>query len=149
VRCVLQRVSRASVTVGSEVVGAIERGLLVLVGVAAGDGQTDIEYVASKIRDLRVFPDDDGRMNRSMVDVAGGALLVPQFTLLGDARGGRRPAFDAAEKPDRAAELFDTLVDVLRRDGLAVSCGRFRTTMQVELVNEGPVTILLDSRKEF
>jgi len=149
VRCVLQRVSRARVTVAGEVVGEIGLGLAVLVGVAAGDTQADIEYTASKIRDVRIFTDPDGRMNRSLADVGGAALLVPQFTLLGDARTGRRPAFDAAEKPEAAADLFDRLCAAVRSAGVPVATGRFRATMSVEIANEGPVTILLDSRKVF
>jgi D-tyrosyl-tRNA(Tyr) deacylase len=148
-RCVLQRVSRASVSVEGEEVGAIAVGLVALVGVAAGDGQADLDYLASKIRDVRVFPDDEGRMNRSVVDAGGAVLVVSQFTLLGDVRKGRRPAFDAAAPPDAAKHLYEALIDRLRASGLTVASGRFQAHMDVELVNDGPVTVLLDSRRTF
>jgi len=148
-RTVLQRVSRASVTVGDEIVGQIGRGLVALVGVATGDGPADVTYTASKVRDARVFADDEGRMNRSIVDVEGALLLVSQFTLLGDLRRGRRPGFDAAAPPDVALALFEALVGELRSSGLVVETGRFRAHMQVDLVNDGPVTLLVDSRRLF
>jgi D-tyrosyl-tRNA(Tyr) deacylase len=142
-------VTRASVTVEAEIVGRIDSGLLVLVGVAQGDGPTDIEYTASKICDVRVFADAEGKMNRSVRDVGGALLVISQFTLLGDVRKGRRPAFDAAESPAAASRLFDALVDRLRATELRVETGRFGADMSVDLVNDGPVTILLDSRKVF
>jgi D-tyrosyl-tRNA(Tyr) deacylase len=149
VRAVLQRVSSASVAIDRETVGRIGHGLVVLVGVAAGDGQADIEYIASKVCDVRIFADDHGRMNRAVRDVGGALLVISQFTLLGDARQGRRPAFDAAEKPDDASRIYDEFVARLKATGLPVESGRFRAHMEVELVNDGPVTILLDSRKLF
>jgi D-tyrosyl-tRNA(Tyr) deacylase len=148
-RTVIQRVSRAAVTVDGAVVGRIGTGLLALVGVAEGDTATDIDYTASKIRDLRVFGDEHGRMNRSVVDIGGQVLVVSQFTLLGDVRKGRRPGFDAAAPPEIAKARYDDLVGRLRDAGLAVETGVFQAHMQVDLVNDGPVTILLDSRRLF
>lgn len=149
-RAVIQRVTRARVTVGGEEVGAIGAGLCVLVGAGAGDGDPDVAYLADKIANLRIFPDDDGKMNRSVLDAGGGVLVVSQFTLYGDARKGRRPSFIAALEPAAAEALCDRLVERLRAAGVAhVATGRFRADMDVELVNQGPVTILLDSRKEF
>ena len=148
-RAVLQRVQRASVTVDGRVVGRIERGLLVFVAIEAGDGPADIAYMASKVRGLRVFPDEAGRMNRSVEDTHGALLVVSQFTLMGDARKGRRPAFDAAEAPERARETYDAFVDELRRSGVPLEAGVFQADMQVELINDGPVTVLLDSRRLF
>lgn len=147
-RAVVQRVSGASVTVDGRVVGRIDGGLLAFVGVAQGDTTEDADYLADKIRHLRVFPDETGRMNRSVVDAGGSLLLVSQFTLLGDVRRGRRPAFDAAAAPDVARELFDDLVARLRRE-CPVETGTFQAHMDVALMNDGPVTILLDSRREF
>ena len=148
-RAVGQRVSQASVTVDGTIVGAIEAGLLVLLGVAEDDGPADIAYVASKVAGLRVFRDEAGRMNRSVTETGGALLVVSQFTLLGDVRRGRRPAFDMAASPSRAHELYDAVVDRLRRDGLTVATGRFQADMRVALVNDGPVTILIDSRRTF
>lgn len=148
-RAVLQRVLRASVQVGDETVGAIDAGLLALVGVAVGDGPADIEFLASKIRDVRIFPDDQGRMNRSLVDTGGALLLVSQFTLLGDARRGRRPSFDGAAPPDEARRIFDALHDRLRAMEIPVRTGRFQAHMHVALINDGPVTLLVDSRRAF
>jgi D-tyrosyl-tRNA(Tyr) deacylase len=148
-RAVLQRVSSASVTVDGRQVGAIGAGLLVFVGVEQGDDTQDVDFVAGKIRDLRVFEDDQGRMNRSVVDAGGGVLVVSQFTLLGDCRKGRRPSFDAAAPPDPARRLYEAVVDQLRRDGLPVETGAFQAMMDVSLVNDGPVTLLLDSRRRF
>lgn len=120
-----------------------------LIGVADGDGPADTEYVVSKTRDLRVFDDDQGRMNRSVVDVGGAVLVVSQFTLMGDARKGRRPAFDDAAPPDVARQLYEDVVARLRATGLNVETGVFQARMRVELVNDGPVTILLDSKRTF
>ena len=147
-RAVVQRVHHASVTVEGRVVGRIGRGLLVFAGVARDDGPADIEYIASKVRELRVFADDAGRMNRSMVEIDGELLVVSQFTLMGDVRKGRRPAFDAAAPPDVARETFEALLRRLREDG-RVETGVFQAHMDVELSNDGPVTILLDSRRGF
>jgi D-tyrosyl-tRNA(Tyr) deacylase len=148
-RAVVQRVSRASVVVDDRVVGQIGRGLLVLVGVEAGDGPADVAYLTSKISEARVFPDESGRMNRSVQDVGGGVLVVSQFTLLGDLRKGRRPAFDAAARPDEARSAYESLLDHLKSTGLAIEAGVFQADMRVELINEGPVTLLLDSRRLF
>ena len=148
-RAVVQRVLKASVRVGEEIVGAIGPGLLVLVGVADGDTKADIDYTTSKILGLRVFGDDDGRMNRSVRDTGGALLVVSQFTLLGDVRKGRRPAFDAAAEPAAAEAAYDALVLGLRAGGPRVETGRFQAHMQIELVNDGPVTLLLDSRRVF
>jgi D-tyrosyl-tRNA(Tyr) deacylase len=149
VRAVVQRVRSASVVVDGDTIGAIGSGLLVFVGVAAGDGPADVAYVSSKVRDLRVFPDETGRMNRSVGEVGGAVLVVSQFTLLGDVRKGRRPAFDAAEGPERARQTYEALVETLRSTGLTVEAGRFQAHMLVSLENEGPVTILIDSRRSF
>jgi D-tyrosyl-tRNA(Tyr) deacylase len=148
-RAVLQRVSRARVTVGDRTTGQIDRGLLALVGVEQGDGGADVAYVAGKIRDVRVFEDDQQKMNRSVAEAGGGVLVVSQFTLCGDVRKGRRPSFDAAAAPDVARTRYEELVSTLRESGLVVQTGEFRAMMQVELVNDGPVTILLDSRRRF
>jgi D-tyrosyl-tRNA(Tyr) deacylase len=146
-RAVVQRVSRAAVTVAGRVAGRIERGLLVLVGVANDDGPTDVQYIAGKIRDLRIFPDDADRMNRSVLEAGGRVLLVSQFTLLGDARKGRRPSFDGAAPPALAQALYEDVARELRASGIAVETGVFQAHMEVELVNDGPVTILLDSKR--
>jgi D-tyrosyl-tRNA(Tyr) deacylase len=148
-RAVVQRVSRASVHVGDRLVGAIDRGLLVLAGVARDDGPADVEYMASKILGLRVFPDEAGRMNLSVEDVGGAVLVVSQFTLLGDTRRGRRPAFGDAAAPDAARETYERLVARLRDSRLTVETGEFQAQMDVALVNDGPVTLLLDSRRMF
>ncbi len=148
-RAVVQRVSRASVTVGNEVTGAIDRGFLVLLGVSEDDTQDDVIYLAGKIAGLRVFEDDAGKMNRSLDDVGGKMLVVSQFTLLGDCRKGRRPSFIKAAAPEKADELYRSFVAEVRGQGIAVETGRFQKHMDVELVNDGPVTLLLDSRKQF
>lgn len=148
-RAVIQRVSRASVTVDGQVVGRIDSGLLALLAVADGDTQADLDYTASKIRDVRIFPDAEGRMNRSVVDSGGAVLVVSQFTLMGDVRNGRRPGFTGAAAPDVARRVYEDLVARLRRDGLRVETGVFQAHMHVELVNDGPVTILVDSRRAF
>lgn len=142
---VVQRVSRAEVRVGGEVVGRIDRGLLALVAVLEGDGSRDVELTARKLRTLRVFDDGAGRMNRSLQDVGGAALLVSQFTLAGDTRKGRRPSFTGAAAPEEAEGAFDALVAALRDAGVPVEAGVFGATMDVELVNDGPVTLILDS----
>ena len=148
-RAVVQRVSRAKVTVNREVTGEIGRGLLVLLGVGDEDSEADAVYLAEKISGLRIFEDEDGKMNRSLLDVAGSVLAVSQFTLYGDVRRGKRPSFDAAAPPDKARQLYVFFVEQIRAAGLRCETGRFQEMMQVELVNEGPVTILLDSSKEF
>lgn len=148
-RAVVQRVSRASVTVDGEITGAIGRGLLVLLGVAEGDTQDDVVYLADKLVGLRIFPDAEGKMNLALPDIAGGMLVVSQFTLLGDCRKGRRPSFIAAARPERAVELYRSFVAEVQGRGVPVGEGRFQEHMDVELVNDGPVTLLVDSRKEF
>jgi D-tyrosyl-tRNA(Tyr) deacylase len=148
-RAVVQRVSRARVSVGEEVVGQIERGLLVLIGVAKTDSQADADYLAQKILGLRIFDDENGKMNLSVVEAGGAILAASQFTLYGDARKGRRPSFDLAAPPQVANELYEDFVRKLRESGIACETGRFQAMMQVELVNDGPVTILLDSSRVF
>ena len=148
-RAVVQRVSQASVEVDARVVGEIGRGYLALVGVAADDTDEDAKTIALKIAGLRIFNDDEGAMNRSLHDVGGEVLAVSQFTLYGDARKGRRPSFVDAAPGESARPLFDRVVELLRREGLSVATGVFGASMRVALVNEGPVTILLDSRKTF
>jgi len=148
-RAVIQRVSSASVDVEGTISGAIERGLLVLVGVARDDTEADAQTIASKIAGLRVFNDETGAMNLSLAEVGGAVLAVSQFTLYGDARKGRRPSFIEAAAGPEAQPLFDRTVELMRREGLTVETGIFGATMRVSLVNEGPVTILLDSRKTF
>jgi len=148
-RAVVQRVSSARVTVDDRVTGEIGAGLLVLVGVEQGDGPADVQYISSKIRDLRIFPDDAGKMNLSVLDRRGGVLVVSQFTLAGDARNGRRPSFVSAAAPQIAQALYEDVVRELSASGLTVATGEFQAMMQVALVNDGPVTILLESRKLF
>jgi D-tyrosyl-tRNA(Tyr) deacylase len=148
-RAVVQRVKEARVTVGGEVVGRIDRGLLVLLGVAKGDTDEDAVTLADKTAHLRIFPDESGQMNRSAVDVAGGVLVVSQFTLLGDARKGRRPSYMDAAPPEEAKRLYEVFAERVRGAGLQVATGVFRADMDVALVNEGPVTLLLDSRRAF
>jgi len=148
-RAVVQRVSRASVKVNGEFTGTIGEGLLVLLGVAQDDVDSDADYLAAKVAGLRIFEDAEGKMNRSVTDVGGAVLAVSQFTLFGDVRKGKRPSFDAAARPDRARELYELFVARLIELGLPCETGRFQEMMEVELVNQGPVTILLDSRKLF
>ena len=149
VRAVVQRVAEASCRVGGEVVGAIGPGLVVLLGVGSGDTENDVDYLADKVLNLRVFPDAEGQMNLSVKDASGGLLVVSQFTLLGDVRRGRRPSYSDAAPPEEADRLYRLFVSRLRPSGLAVATGVFRAMMDVALVNQGPVTILLDSRKLF
>jgi D-aminoacyl-tRNA deacylase len=148
-RAVVQRVSRAQVTVNAWTTGEIGMGLLVLLGVGHDDSETDATYLAEKIAGLRIFEDQDGKMNRSVLDVGGSVLAVSQFTLYGDVRRGKRPSFEAAAPPDNARRLYEFFVECIRATGLRCETGRFQEMMQVELVNEGPVTILLDSAKAF
>jgi D-aminoacyl-tRNA deacylase len=148
-RAVVQRVSRASVKVGDDIAGEIERGLLVLLGVAQEDTEGDADYLAEKIAGLRIFEDDAGKMNLSVIDVGGAMLAVSQFTLFGDVRRGKRPSFDAAARPELARRLYEYFVERVRGLGLHCETGRFQEMMQVELINSGPVTILMDSKKGF
>ena len=148
-RAVVQRVSEASVKVDGQCVGSIGTGLVVLLGVDKGDSDQDADYIAEKIAGLRVFPDDQQRMNLSVVDVGGSVLMISQFTLLGDVRRGRRPSFTDAAEPEMADQLYEHCNRQLRLHGVTVATGIFRADMQVQLINDGPVTILLDSRKLF
>jgi D-aminoacyl-tRNA deacylase len=148
-RAVVQRVSRARVSVDGQTSGEIGLGLLVLLGVGAGDARTDADYLAEKTIGLRIFEDNDGKMNLAVAEVGGALLVVSQFTLFGDARRGKRPSFEAAAPPVQARELYEYFVERVRGAGLRCETGRFQETMRVELVNEGPVTILLDSAKVF
>lgn len=148
-RAVIQRVERASVSVEGEIRGQIGAGFLVLIGVEEGDGDADFRYIADKVPNLRVFEDEQGKMNRSLLDVGGELLAVSQFTLLGDARGGRRPSFITAARPETADPMYERLVADWRARGIRVETGVFGAHMKVALVNDGPVTILLDSRRRF
>ena len=148
-RAVVQRVTSASVTVGEETTGAIGPGMTVLIGVSSEDGPADLKYIAEKVMHLRIYDDENGVMNRSILEAGGAILAVSQFTLYGDARGGRRPSYFRAAKPEKAEEMYEKLIALWREAGIHVETGRFRTEMQVSLVNDGPVTILLDSEKAF
>lgn len=148
-RIVYQRVSRGRVTVQGREIASIGRGAVILVGVGKEDTFDDVKYAADKVANLRVFPDADGRMNLSLLDVAGEALVVSQFTLYGDVRRGRRPGFDMAMEPERGKELYESFAEELRRLGVSVKTGEFGAHMMVELTNDGPVTILISSKKEF
>ena len=148
-RAVVQRVSHVKVSVNGEVTGEIGRGLLILLGVASGDAPADADYLADKIVGLRIFEDSSGKMNLAVAEVGGALLVVSQFTLYGDVRRGKRPSFDGAAAPQAARQLYEHFVEKVRAAGLRCETGRFQETMQVELVNEGPVTILLDSAKTF
>ena len=146
-RSVVQRVSRGAVRVDRQVVGEVGQGLVVLLGVAEGDSSGDAGWTADKLAQLRIFEDEAGKMNRSVQDVGGSVLLVSQFTLLGDARKGNRPSFTGAAAPEMASALYEEVAALLRDRGLTVATGVFRAHMEVELVNDGPVTLLLDSRR--
>jgi len=148
-RAVIQRVARAQVSVGKEITGKIDAGLLVLLAVGNTDTRADADYLAEKIAGLRIFEDEQGKMNRSVVEAGGAVLAVSQFTLYGDVRRGKRPSFDAAAPPEQARGLYEYFVERIRAAGLRCEAGRFQEMMQVELVNDGPVTILLDSAKAF
>jgi D-tyrosyl-tRNA(Tyr) deacylase len=144
-RIVVQRVRRARVEVDGCVTGQIGRGLLLLIGVAKTDSQSDADYLVDKITNLRIFPDESGKMNRSVRDIGGGLLLVSQFTLYGDCRKGRRPSFDGAAPPDQARALYEYFIRQCRRTGLQVETGVFQAMMSVHLENEGPVTLICES----
>ena len=145
-RAVVQRVNESSVKAERQIVGRIGKGLLVLLGVAEGDAPSDADYLANKIVNLRIFEDDDAKMNRSLLSINGEMLVVSQFTLLADCRKGRRPSFVAAAGPQKASELYNHYVQQVRRLGINVETGRFQTKMEVALVNDGPVTLVLESR---
>ncbi len=144
-RAVVQRVKRCSVAAGDEVISRGGEGLLVLLGVQKGDGAGELEYLAEKILNLRVFPDEEGRMNRSVLDIEGDLIVVSQFTLLADTRKGRRPSFAAAEEPEKAESIYERFVERLRDTGLEVGTGSFGAMMLVSLDNWGPVTLVIDS----
>jgi D-tyrosyl-tRNA(Tyr) deacylase len=144
-RACIQRVSRAEVNVDGQTIGRIGRGLVVLLGVAASDGEEDAQWLAEKVSGLRVFEDDEGKMNRSLEEASGAMLVVSQFTLLGDCRKGRRPSFTAAAAPERAGALYEKFVDYVRWQGIEVATGQFRAHMEVALVNDGPVTLWIDT----
>jgi len=148
-KALLQRVTGASVSVGGEVVGKIGKGLVVLVGVAGGDTERDAQYLAQKTANLRIFADEASKFNLSVLDIKGELLIVSQFTLMADTKKGRRPSFVEAAEPDKAEKLFDSFVAEARNTGLKVETGRFQAYMQVEIHNDGPVTIMLDSRDKF
>ena len=148
-RCVVQRVTEASVAVDGEVIGRCARGFMVLIGVHADDTECDLRYMAEKVPKLRVFEDDAGKMNLSLKDVGGEMLAISQFTLYGDARGGNRPSFITAARPEKAHPMYEQLVEAWRAQGIHVETGRFGADMKVSLVNDGPVTILMDSSKAF
>jgi len=146
-KAVIQRVISASVEVDHQTIGQIDEGLLVLIGAAKGDTPVDVDYLVEKIPNLRIFPDDEGKMNRSLMDMGGKLLLVSQFTLLGDTHRGRRPGFDQAAPPDRAKKLYDSAIAKFREKGVSIQTGQFGANMLVSLKNNGPVTFILDSRK--
>jgi D-tyrosyl-tRNA(Tyr) deacylase len=149
VRAVVQRVAKGRVLVEERVVGEIGKGFVVLLGVSVDDTEKDASYLADKVANLRVFPDNEGKMNLSILDVGGSILVVSQFTLLGDCRNGRRPSFIQAARPEKADELYNSFVQQLKKLGLNVATGQFQTDMLVEIANDGPVTVLLDSKKLF
>lgn len=146
-RCVIQKVTEASVSVAGETVGQIGAGFVVLIGVRTEDTDADVRYMAEKVPNLRIFEDDAGKLNRSLLDVGADILAVSQFTLYGDTRGQRRPGFTRAARPEQAEALYTQLVEAWRARGIRVETGRFRTEMKVSLVNDGPCTILMDSEK--
>ena len=148
-RAVVQRVRESSVAINGNVVGKCGHGLMVLIGVEVGDTEKDLCYIADKVPNLRIFEDEAGKMNRSLLDMGGQILAISQFTLLGDARGGRRPSFITAARPDTAVPMYEALVERWRSLGIHVETGEFGADMQVSLINDGPVTILLDSRRLF
>lgn len=148
-RCVIQRVTEASVSVDGECLGQIDKGFMILIGVSVDDTEQDLRYMAEKVPNLRVFEDEQGKMNLSLKDVGGAILAISQFTLYGDARGGRRPSFITAARPEKANPYYEQLVSAWREQGIHVETGRFGADMKVALVNDGPVTILMDSTKAF
>jgi D-tyrosyl-tRNA(Tyr) deacylase len=146
-RCVVQKVTEASVRVDGETVGQIGPGFMILIGVSTEDTEADVRYMAEKVPNLRIFEDDAGKLNRSLLDVGADILVVSQFPLYGDTRGQRRPGFTRAARPEQAEALYTKLVEAWREEGIRVETGRFRTEMQVSLINDGPCTILMDSEK--
>lgn len=148
-RAIVQRVVKGKVTVDERTVGEIGKGLVVLLGIGQEDGEKDIEYLADKIMNLRIFEDESGKMNVSLLDIQGELLLVSQFTLYGDCRKGKRPSYDKAARPEAARELYESFVRYCKGYGTKVETGEFQAMMQVKIYNDGPVTLLLDSKKEF
>lgn len=148
-RGVVQRVKRASVSVDNKIIGEIKGGILLLLGVEDTDDEKDLEYICDKVPNLRIFEDENGKMNKSLTDVSGSLLVISQFTLLGDARKGRRPSFTQAAVPNKAIPMYESFINKMREKEIITECGEFGADMQVELVNDGPVTILLDSKKVF
>lgn len=148
-RAVVQRVKRANVSVDSKIIGEIGYGILLLLGVEGNDDEKDLEYMCDKVPNLRIFEDENGKMNRSLMDVGGSMLVISQFTLLGDARKGRRPSFTEAAHPDKAIPMYTKFISSMKEKDIVTQEGEFGADMQVELVNDGPVTILLDSKKNF
>jgi D-tyrosyl-tRNA(Tyr) deacylase len=148
-RTVLQRVKSARVEISGRITGEIGKGLLIFLGVGDEDSEKDCEYLADKIANLRIFPDENDLMNLSSLDIGGGMLVVSQFTLWGDCRKGRRPSFTKAARPERARELYDFFIGMLKKTGLKIAAGEFQEMMDVHLINDGPVTILLDSSRVF
>lgn len=146
-KAVVQRVANAHVEVAGDVIGKIDRGLLVYLGIADGDSERDISWMADKVRGLRIFEDDQGKMNRDVGESGGSVLIISQFTLLGDCKKGRRPSFAGAMAPEPAERLYETFVSVVREKGVPVATGRFRADMKVHSLNDGPVTMLIDSRE--
>jgi D-tyrosyl-tRNA(Tyr) deacylase len=149
VRAVVQRVKSARVEISGRIIGEIGKGLLIFLGVGDEDSEKDCEYLADKIANLRIFPDENDLMNLSSLDIGGGMLVVSQFTLWGDCRKGRRPSFTKAARPERAKELYEFFIGVLKKTGLKIAAGEFQEMMDVHLINDGPVTILLDSSRVF
>lgn len=148
-RGVVQRVKRANVAVDGKILGEINHGILLFLGVDDTDNDKDLEYMCDKVPNLRIFEDEDGKMNKSLIDVEGSLLVISQFTLLGDARKGRRPSFIQAAVPDKAIPMYESFINKMKEKEINTQCGEFGADMQVELVNDGPVTILLDSKKLF
>jgi len=149
VRAVVQRVSQAKVTVDGEITGEIRKGIVVLLGIGQDDTEKDIQYLSDKIVNLRIFEDENGKMNISLLDIEGELLIVSQFTLYGDCRKGKRPSYDKAARPENAEALYDKFVEACRKYDIKVETGKFQAMMMVEIHNDGPVTLLLDSKKEF
>ncbi|WP_326909552.1 D-aminoacyl-tRNA deacylase [Sedimentibacter sp. MB31-C6] len=148
-RSVVQRVKSAKVSVDSKIIGSINHGIMLLLGIENNDDLKDVEYMCDKITNLRIFEDENGKMNKSLIDVKGSILIVSQFTLLGDARKGRRPSFINAAQPELAIPLYENFIQNFKNNGIKTETGEFGADMQVELINDGPVTILLDSKKLF
>jgi D-tyrosyl-tRNA(Tyr) deacylase len=148
-RAVVQRVKSANVKVENKIKGSIEQGILLLLGIEETDGENDLEYMCDKVPNLRIFEDENGKMNKSLLDVGGSILVISQFTLLGDARKGRRPSFIAAARPEKAIPMYEKYIAVMKEKNIFTQAGEFGADMAVELINDGPVTILLDSKKVF